>query len=140
MANVKLDFIHSYFDKGHLRQTFRRHGRRTTIRGQPGSPEFMAQYYTSLEASGGAPQLKRRASKPPTDHQPLIGVYLLMLKGRIVYIGSSLRMPERVADHRANGRPFSHAFYIATRAHERKPLEDLLIQALRPLQNRKGMQ
>ena len=36
--------------------------------------------------------------------QPQVGVYLLMLRGRLVYIGSSLNMPNRVAQHRSNGQ------------------------------------
>jgi hypothetical protein len=45
-------------------------------------------------------------------------------------------MPERVAAHRNNGRPFDEAFYIATRADQRTKLEATLIRALHPTQNR----
>jgi hypothetical protein len=70
--------------------------------------------------------------------QPLIGVYLLLLKGKISYVGSSLHMPRRVADHRSNGRPFDRVFYIATKANEREMLEATLIRAINPTQNRRG--
>jgi hypothetical protein len=40
----------------------------------------------------------------PNAVQPLIGVYLLLLKGKIIYIGFRLHMPRRVADHRSNGQ------------------------------------
>jgi hypothetical protein len=40
-----------------------------------------------------------------------------------VYVGSSLNMPNRVAKHRSNGRPFDHAFYIATNASQRGRLD-----------------
>jgi hypothetical protein len=68
--------------------------------------------------------------------QPLIGVYLLMLRGQIVYVGSSLNMPVRVSDHRSNGRPFDRVFYIATVANQREALERVLIRAINPPQNK----
>jgi hypothetical protein len=61
-----------------------------------------------------------------------------MLKGKVAYIGSSLNMPQRVAAHRSNGRPFDQAFYIATKAKERDALERVLIRAINPPQNRTG--
>jgi hypothetical protein len=75
---------------------------------------------------------KRRVD--PDAVQPLIGVYLLLLKGKVVYIGSSLNMPNRVTDYRSNGRPFDQAFYIATNANQRKQLEATLIR-IDPTQN-----
>jgi hypothetical protein len=78
------------------------------------------------------------AKHPDTqlDTTPLVGVYLLMRKGKVVYIGSSLNMPDRVADHRTNGRPFDQAVYIVTRANQRKRLEAILIRAIKPAQNK----
>jgi hypothetical protein len=67
-----------------------------------------------------------------------MGVYLLMLRGQIVYIGSSLNMPVRVAQHRGNGRPFDRAFFIATTARQRHALERVMIRAINPPQNRVG--
>jgi hypothetical protein len=72
----------------------------------------------------------------PNAVQPLIGVYLLLLKGEIVYVGESLNMPKRVAEHRSNWRPFDQVFYIATKANEREALERVLIKAIDPSQNR----
>jgi hypothetical protein len=71
------------------------------------------------------------ASDPPS-----IGVYLLMLKGKIVYVGTSRRMPKRVATHRQNGRPFDEVFYIASDETQRLKLEAALIKAINPPQNR----
>jgi hypothetical protein len=68
-----------------------------------------------------------KRGKDPNAVQPLIGVYLLLLRGRIVYVGSSLDMPKRVAGHRSNGRPFDQVFYIATLAIQREALERILI-------------
>jgi hypothetical protein len=79
--------------------------------------------------------------KPPKRRvdpdAPDIGVYLLMLDGEVVYIGSSLDMPERVAGHRTNGRPFDDVFYIGTRSDQRLALEQVLIRAIKPAQNRR---
>jgi hypothetical protein len=55
-----------------------------------------------------------------------------MLNDEIAYVGSSLNMPRRVAEHRKNGRPFDDAFYIATTAGEREALERVLIAAINP--------
>jgi hypothetical protein len=55
---------------------------------------------------GFIPTRKRRPQrlrKYPIN-QPLIGVYLLLLNDEVVYIGTSLNMPERVATHRQHGR------------------------------------
>jgi hypothetical protein len=40
--------------------------------------------------------VRPRGRKNPNAVQPLIGVYLLMLKGKIVCVGESLNMPKRV--------------------------------------------
>lgn len=88
---------------------------------------------------------KRRAStdiavKPATE-QPeasAVGVYLLLLKGKIVYVGSSKQMPKRVISHRSGSRPFDQVFYITTHESERLKLEAILIKAINPSQNTKG--
>ena len=51
MATFKLDFVHSFIDaRGKLRHVFRRNGHKTvTIKGRPGSPEFMDSYHALLE-------------------------------------------------------------------------------------------
>jgi hypothetical protein len=131
---------------GHVRHYFRRDGfPRATMPGLPWSPEFMEAYTTALGMTGLPPLpppsllpggIVAKRGVDPNTVQPLIGVYLLMLKGKVVYIGSSLNMPNRVADHRSNGRPFDQVFYIATRANQREALERTLIKAINPLQNR----
>lgn len=69
---------------------------------------------------------------------PLVGVYLLLLKGRVVYIGSSKNMPMRVRQHRNGSRPFDNAYYIATTESEMRSLEASLIKAMLPVQNTSG--
>ena len=55
MASLSLDYINSFHDaRGKLRHQFRRKGyKRTTIKGRPGSPEFMTAYHALLETTGG---------------------------------------------------------------------------------------
>lgn len=66
------------------------------------------------------------------------GSYLLLLGKEIVYVGSSLDMPERVKGHRSNGRPFDKAFYIPASGDDRTTLEKILIKAINPTHNRQG--
>ena len=144
MTRPNLKFIHRFVDRhGHERHYFRRTGfRRVRLPGLPFSPEFMQAYQAALAGvalplpsslPGGI--IAKRGVDPGTV-QPLIGIYLLMLKGKVVYIGSSLNMPSRVAGHRSNGRPFDQVSYIATRANQREQLEATLIRAINPAQNK----
>jgi hypothetical protein len=143
------DYVSRYIDHtGKPRHYFRRKGfPRATLPGLPWSSEFMEAYSNAL-AMAGLPQptalmpstlpggVVAKRGVDPNIVQPLIGVYLLMRKGIIVYVGSSLNMPKRVADHRGNGRPFDQVFYIATKANQREALERTLIRAVNPLQNK----
>lgn len=56
MAKIKLDCVNSYIDvRGKLRHQFRRKGhKKVTLKGRPGSPEFMDHYHQLLEKAGGA--------------------------------------------------------------------------------------
>jgi hypothetical protein len=56
MAEIKLDYVNTFYDaRGKLRDQFRRKGhKRVTIKGRPGSPEFMDIYHALLEKTGGA--------------------------------------------------------------------------------------
>jgi hypothetical protein len=103
--------------------------------GEPNSPEFITSYHAAqgsrfdrLALPGGI--RRSRTKRNPDAVQPLIGVYLLMLKGKIVYIGSSMTMPDRVAGHRSNGRPFDQVFFIATAANQREMLERIPVLEL----------
>ncbi len=55
MADIKLDYVNSFYDvRGKRRHQFRRKGhKRVTIKGRPGSPEFMDTYHALLEQTGG---------------------------------------------------------------------------------------
>lgn len=142
--NKFLKYIHGYVDRtGKRRYYYRRKGHRAVpLPSSYGSPAFMRAYN---EASGVSlpPLLRKKRGRPkmaqPDAAQPLVGVYLLMLNGRIVYVGSSINMSQRVADHRKNGRPFDKAFYIAVSERERQELERVLIEAINPPQNRNGL-
>src|SRR5262249_39285251 len=76
---------------------FRRRGYPTISLPNPiGGPEFLLAYMAALNE----PPLPPASSLPggiarqnPNAVKPLIGVYLLLLKGQIVYVGESLNMP-----------------------------------------------
>lgn len=118
-----------------------------------GSPLFEAAWRARWWLPPARPLAEAKSPKPstlrggvaakrgvdPNTVQPLIGVYLLMLKDKVVYIGESLQMPARVAAHRTNGRPFDKVFYIATKANERVELEATLIKAFAPTKNPRGL-
>ena len=55
MAKFRLDYVCSFIDsRGKLRHVFRRKGqKRVTIKGRPGSPEFMDRYHALLDQTGG---------------------------------------------------------------------------------------
>jgi integrase/recombinase XerD len=57
MSDMKLEYVNSFYDsRGKLRHQFRRKGhKRITIKGRPGSPEFMDAYHVLLDKTGGAP-------------------------------------------------------------------------------------
>jgi hypothetical protein len=121
---------------------FRRTGRpRIKLPGPLGSPEFVVAYTAALNEARRTGKVMRVRSRIQTQDGlpiavPLIGVYLLLLRGEVVYIGESMNMPERVAAHRNHGRPFDQVFYIATAANQRVALERILIKAIDPPQNR----
>jgi hypothetical protein len=110
--------------------------------GPIGCPGFLTAYNAALAEpriipsalSGGI--VRSRGRKAPNAVQPVIGVYLLMLRSKIVYVGESLNMPKRVAEHRSNGRPFDQAYYIATMANQCAALERILIKGINPPSNR----
>lgn len=65
------------------------------------------------------------------------GVYFLLLKEEIIYIGTSRNVHGRVAEHRINGRQFDKAFFVEADGDEREMLERALIKAITPSQNRR---
>ena len=133
----KYRYVHSFVDRNY----FRRKGySKIALPDQIGSPEFVLAHAAALNAPRAIPVSALRGGVERSGAQPLIGVYLLMLKGRVAYVGSSLNMPRRVNEHRLNGRQFDKAFYIATHAREREALERVLILAISPPGNRRGKQ
>jgi integrase len=57
MAEIKLEYVNSFTDaRGKRRRQFRRKGhKKVTIKGKPGSSEFMDHYHALLEKTGGTP-------------------------------------------------------------------------------------
>jgi hypothetical protein len=56
MAEIKLDYVNSFINRhGKPCHQFRRKGHpKVTIKGRPGSPEFMARYHELIEKTGGS--------------------------------------------------------------------------------------
>jgi hypothetical protein len=136
---MQLHYVNEFRDRhGRLRRYFRRPGQPAIpLPGEPGSSKFMKSYETAL--AGLPPPAKAKKQLDHADRAqvpPKVGVYLLFLGDELVYVGSSMNMPGRVAEHRSNGRPSDRAYFIATKMSERGDLERALIRALRPSQNR----
>jgi hypothetical protein len=146
MQKCPYRYVKQYADRnGQLRTYFRRPGSPSTpLPSDLESDEFLEAYKDALAAR---PRIvPRELLSIPADpakripHGPAVGVYLLLVDGEITYVGSSRKMPLRVAMHRANGRPFDQVFYIGTSEEARLALETQLIRRLRPKQNRRGIQ
>jgi hypothetical protein len=117
MWTPNLRYVERWRDRhGKIRLYFRRRGSpRVALQGEFGSDEFahptrrrwpglyrlLATVRANSRMLGGV--IVRRNVDPGTA-QPLIGVHLLMLKGKVIYIGPSLNMPAGVTAHRNNGR------------------------------------
>lgn len=68
MAEIRLEYVNSFIDgRGKRRHVFRRKGhKRVTLKGKPGSPEFMEDYHQLLEQTGGTPSPQIGASRAQT--------------------------------------------------------------------------
>jgi hypothetical protein len=107
LTKKQYPYVQSFADKdGRVHNYFRRKGYpRVALPYEIGSPEFDKAYKAALKIPKSAAQSSLRGGVERRGAHPLIGVYLLVLKGKMTYIGSSLNMPRRVAEHRTNGRP-----------------------------------
>jgi predicted GIY-YIG superfamily endonuclease len=139
----KYRFVQKFVSRGIPHLYFRRKGYPLiALPGPLGSPEFILAWTAAYKGEPLPPASSlpggviAKRDQDPNTVQPLIGVYLLMLKGRVVYVGSSLHMPRRVAAHRSGCRPFDQVFYIPTKANQYEALERVLIKAINPEQNR----
>lgn len=73
------------------------------------------------------------ASAIPTNRAS--GVYFLIEKGEVTYIGQSSNVLSRIDKHRQNGRPFDAFTYMECPKQDLDHLEALYIQALKPRGN-----
>src|SRR3954470_466622 len=78
MAEIRLEYVNSFIDaRGKRRHVFRRKGhKRVTIKGRPGSGEFMEQYHALLERTGGSPSPQIGTSKAKTGTVDAVAVAL----------------------------------------------------------------
>jgi hypothetical protein len=133
-------YIMRFTDRlGKSRTYFRRGDFRIPLPNNLDSAEFDAAYRNAAaEYEAANPPRQDRPARQPPARPPAEGVYLLLLRGQIIYVGTSAKMPERVATHRRNGREFDKVFYIEADGTERIALEAQLIHRLRPEKNRAG--
>lgn len=74
---------------------------------------------------------------PATRRRPVVsGIYLLFLKGRLIYVGQSRNCAQRVVAHRTNGREFDHSLIAPCPEDALDWLEAAMIAALSPEQNK----
>jgi hypothetical protein len=75
---LELDFVNSFIDsRGKPRHQFRRKGfKKVTIKGRPGSPEFMEAYQALLESTGGSPAAEIGASRTKSGTVNAVAVAL----------------------------------------------------------------
>ncbi len=72
------------------------------------------------------------ASRP---HSPLCGVYFLVRRGQVVYVGSSVDVNARLTQHRMNKREFDAVHVIECAGPALRVTEAKYILALRPTLN-----
>jgi hypothetical protein len=112
-----------------------------------GSREFQDAYDAAVEQTkvninrrrnaGLAPSAAARMREAVIGTMADSGVYLLVRRGRVTYVGTSKNCGGRIAEHRQNGRQFDKAFYIFAEGTEREWLEALLIRQLDPEENKR---
>lgn len=67
------------------------------------------------------------------------GVYLLMERGELIYVGSSKNVDKRLREHRQNGRQFDCAHVISCPIEHAITIESQLIKRLEPSENIRGL-
>lgn len=94
---IKLEFVTpETLPSGNVRYRFRRGGKKVTLKGEPGSPEFM-RHYAELKDGIAAEIATGGASVIPGSVAWLVGLYLADLEGRV---GSGLSSPLTLKGHR----------------------------------------
>jgi len=65
----------------------------------------------------------------------MCGVYFLVSNDRVVYVGQSVNIPARVAQHKTSGKTFDRVAFVECEKEWLNVLESLYIHVLRPLLN-----
>ena len=68
----------------------------------------------------------------------ICGIYLLLIKDRVFYVGQSVNVYSRLAQHRTE-RQFDKAMFIEVKQRDLARVEKFFILTLRPKWNRVGM-
>ncbi|MGJ5082740.1 tyrosine-type recombinase/integrase [Bradyrhizobium sp. HKCCYLS3013] len=102
MAEVELEYVNSFIDsRGKRRYVFRRRGhKRVTIKGHPGSAEFMANYHALLEKSGGNSPIEIGASRTKAGTVNAVAVALFKSDAFLKGLAKDTQRPwRRIIDH-----------------------------------------
>ncbi len=70
--------------------------------------------------------------------KPIIGIYFLILKGRVIYVGQSIDIYNRINSHKKD-KDFDNVMYIKCNEEELTTTEDYYIIALNPPLNKTHM-
>ncbi|PIB91317.1 GIY-YIG nuclease family protein [Caulobacter sp. FWC2] len=71
-------------------------------------------------------------------HPVVSGVYCLFKDHKLVYVGKSRSVYARIDEHRTKGRVFDYATVMPCPEHDMGWVEQSLIEAMQPAQNRSG--
>jgi hypothetical protein len=87
VAEITLEYVNSFIDaRGKRRHVFRRKGhKRVTIKGRPGSQEFVDRYQELLLLTGGSPspQIGNGKAKSGTVDALMIALISMMILARV---------------------------------------------------------
>jgi integrase/recombinase XerD len=102
MADIKLDFVNSFIDRhGRPRHQFRRKGHpKVTIKGRPGSPDFMARYHELIEKTGGSSTIEIGANRTKSGTVNAVAVTLYKHEVFTKGLAKETQRPwRRIIDH-----------------------------------------
>jgi integrase/recombinase XerD len=102
MAEIKLDYVNSFINRhGKPCHQFRRKGhKKVTIKGRPGSPEFMARYHELIEKTGGSPTIEIGASRTKSGTVNALAIALFKSDAFTKGLAKETQRPwRRIIDH-----------------------------------------
>jgi len=102
MAEIKLDYVNSFINRhGKPCHQFRRKGhKKVTIKGRPGSPEFMSHYHELIEKTGGSLTIEIGANRTRTGTVNALAIALFKSDAFTKGLAKETQRPwRRIIDH-----------------------------------------